>query len=295
MITPQNTAIAPTDELVSRLLKRYSPGNYYVGANARCFQCIRQVTLFARCPVLTPIADFHGRYVVIFGIGEGTIIISGDRRHTVRRGEALIIPPFTLHRYDALEGEPHPLAFIGFESDMNENVLESIENSVIPVSAEVWDLLDRIDVVYAAQPTCVPALIMQLLEMLTLVAALPLSSSTNQDADWERTMRVAKLARQQPTLSVPEIARSCGASESVLREALMRTTGIPIARFMRRLRLQNTFKLVAKRQFAAAAESAGYATTEAYSKAFKGEFDMSPSIFADWLLKNQASARPPSL
>lgn len=294
MINLQSIAIAPSDDLVARLLKRYSPGNYYIGANARYFQSIRQVTLFARNPTLVPIADFHGRYIVIFGIGEGTIVISGDRRHIVRRGEALIIPPFTLHRYEALEGERHPLAFVGFESDINENTLESIENSVLPVTAEVWELLDRMEMLYETQPTCIPALVMQLLEILTFAIPRTLATSTNHNADWERTMRVAGLTRKQPSLSVPEIARNCGASESVLREALMRTTGVPIARFMRRIRLQNTFKLVAKRQFAAAAESAGYATTEAYSKAFKAEFDMSPSVFADWLLNNKIIPRAPA-
>jgi hypothetical protein len=53
-------------------------------------------------------------------------VVSGARRHVVRRGQALLIPPFTLHRYEALDGARHPLAFLGFESDVGDDATDAV-------------------------------------------------------------------------------------------------------------------------------------------------------------------------
>ena len=288
--------MTPSDELLARLIRRYAPENYYAGANARCFRTIRQVTLFGRRPTITPTADFHHRYVLLLGIGEGTGVVSGARRHVVRRGQALLIPPFTLHRYEALDGARHPLAFLGFESDIGDDAtdavaLQGLDAGVVQVSPDGWDLVARIDRAFDANPALAPALTLQLLELL--VEATPLDSPTAvRHLDWERTQQVASLARSYPTYGVPELVRACGASESVLRGAVFATTAMPIARFMRMVRLQNTMALVARRKLAAATERAGYATAEAYSKAFKAEFGLAPSRFADLASKNRWYPRP---
>ena len=88
---------------------------------------------------------------------------------------------------------------------------------------------------------------------------------------------------------------ACGASESVLRSAVSATTGMPIARFVRQLRLQNSIPLAVRKQVLAAAERAGYATIEAYSKAFKAEFGLAPSQFADLALNNRWRVLPKPL
>ena len=109
----QPDATLPSEDLVARLLRRYAPENYFLGANARCFRSVRQVTLFARCPVILPTADFHNRFVLMLGIGQGTEVVCGERVHLVGPGQALLLPPFTLHRYVQHSSERQPLAFVG--------------------------------------------------------------------------------------------------------------------------------------------------------------------------------------
>jgi len=70
----------PPDELVARLMRRYAPENYYIGANAVCFRTVRQVTLFGRCPLLMPTADFHNRYVLLLGVGVGVVLDGVEAR-----------------------------------------------------------------------------------------------------------------------------------------------------------------------------------------------------------------------
>ena len=52
-------------------------------------------------------------------------------------------------------------------------------------------------------------------------------------------------------------------------------------------RLQNSLSLVKRKQLLAAAERAGYAIIEAHSKAFKAEFVLTPSQFAELALNNR--------
>lgn len=281
----QPNATLPPADLVARLLRHYAPENYFLGANARCFRSVRQVTLFARCPPLLPTADFHNRFVLMLGIGRGTEVVCGERVHLVGPGRALLLPPFTLHRYAQHGTERQPLAFVGFESDMGDDAADGVaavglDTGVVPVCPKSWQVLDQLEKAYVEHPELVPALTLHLLEVLA--AATPEAKGvTVRHIDWTRTQRVAQLARHHASLAVPDVARACGASESTLRAAVLQTTGMPIAHFMRQIRLQHTLALVASRQFAAAAERAGYATPEAYAKAFRAEFGMAPSQFAN--------------
>lgn len=286
----------PSDALVARLLQRYAPDNYFLGANARCFRSVRQVTLFARCPLIVPTADFHNRFVLILGIGKGTAVVCGERVHVIGPGQALLLPPFTLHRYQQHGAERQPLAFVGFESDMGDDAPDGVasmglDTGVVPLSAEAWQVVDQLDAACDARPALLPALTLQLLELLA-EGAPEVGGQALEHAAWSRTQRVAQVARHHPAYAVPELARACGASESVLRAAVLETTGMPIARFMRQIRLQHTFALVARRQFAVAAERAGYATPEAYAKAFKAEFGMAPSQYANLAADNGWRIRP---
>jgi type I restriction enzyme S subunit len=147
----------PPDDLVIRLLNRHAPANHYLGANARCFRAVRQVTLFARRPVILPSADFHHRYVLLFGIAKGAVVISGERRHVLRAGQALLIPPFTLHRYEPHDGERHPIGFIGFEADVGDDspdclALNLLDTGTTPISADAWQIVDRIETAMGSTP-----------------------------------------------------------------------------------------------------------------------------------------------
>jgi AraC-like DNA-binding protein len=294
--TARRIMALPSDALVSRLLRRDAPDNYFIGANARCFRSVRQVTLFARCPLFVPTADLHNRFVLILGIGQGTAVACGERVHVIGPGQALLVPPFTLHRYAQLREEPQPLAFVGFASDMGDDAPDGVASvgldaGVVPVSAEAWQVLDQLEAACDARPALLPALTLQLLEVLA-EGAPGAAGKPVEHADWARTQRVAQVARHHPAFAVHELARACGASEGVLRSAVLEITGMPIARFMRQIRLQHTFALVARRQFAAAAERAGYATPEAYAKAFKAEFGIAPAQFANLAADNGWRIRP---
>lgn len=290
------TMSLPPDALVVRLLNRHAPDNHYMGANARCFRSLRQVTLFARRPVILPSADFHHRHVLMLGIAGVAVVVSGERRHVLRPGHALLVPPFTLHRYEPFDGERHPIAFIGFEADIGDDSPEGVSFSPLdigttPISADAWQIVDSMESALRVAPERVPALTLLLLETLTAEVQRDTPSAVRHP-DWERTQMVARLARMHPTIDVPDLARACGSSESVLRRAVSSTTGMPIASFVRQLRLQNSLPFAVRRRFSFAAENAGYSTVEAYSKAFKAEFGVSPSQFAELVQKNRWRVLP---
>jgi AraC-like DNA-binding protein len=98
-------------------------------------------------------------------------------------------------------------------------------------------------------------------------------------------------ARARPLAGVGDLARACGLSEAVLRQAVAAATGLPAARFVRSLRLRTSAAWLTRREFARAAEVAGYETQEAYAKAFKSEFGQSPSRFAEMTTVCSVNAR----
>ena len=86
-----------------------APANHYLGANARCFRAVRQVTLFARRPLIWPSADFHDRYVLLLGIAKAAVVISGERGHVLRARPA----PGLLHHAIVLPRGEYPRCAAG--------------------------------------------------------------------------------------------------------------------------------------------------------------------------------------
>jgi len=89
--------------------------------------------------------------------------------------------------------------------------------------------------------------------------------------------------------STDDIARGCGYSRFHLTRVFMELTGEPLAGFMRRIRLERAACRIRTGESAAdAAIAAGFESPEAFSRAFKRAYGLSPRKFkqtlVDWQL-----------
>lgn len=281
--------ILPPPDLVERLLKRVDPPDYYVGANSHIFRSIRHVTLFARPPFISSRADFHHRHVVVIGLQEPLYVLIGSKELLIQGGDAVVIPPFELHGYRDAGAGRVPLAFIGFEADMGTDApdgitLGSTAGMPVRMSSEAWRIFDLLEQNFDETPALAPALVLNLLEYLLGQDPQPVASHVGY-MQWKRTSTLAHFAREQPFADVSDLARAVGLSEAVLRQAVAATTGMPVAKFVRRLRLRASLPWLTRRELSRAAEAAGYETQEAYTKAFKAEFGLPPSKFSEMTVR----------
>jgi AraC-like DNA-binding protein len=280
-----DTLVQPGAELVDRLLVRFRPPSYFLGANGAGFRALRELTLFARPPTGVASVDVHHRHLLIAPLTGPTLVVAGDHAQTVRVGEALLVLPFAPHQYRML-GEARPcLLFIGFEAAMGDLDAGRVNYAPLaagprPMGAEGWALVDAIERALHRRPSLTPCMLAQLLELLMTRAANEQAAEPFEDRCWLRTCRVAQQAVAEPFANVPELARDCATSESALRADVAAVAGQSLGAFIRRLRLYAVMPLVYQRDYAAAAVAAGYHSVEAFSKAFKAEIGEAPSITA---------------
>ena len=278
-----DSADLPTPELIERLLRRFRPPSYFSGANSGGFRALRELTLFARPPTGVASVDVHHRHLLIAPLSGPVDVVTGDRAHTVRVGEALLVLPFVPHQY-RMSGEVRPrLLFIGFEAGIGDLEAGGVNYSPLAdgarrMGADGWALVDAIERTLDARPSLTPCMLAQLLELLLLRAADDQAAEPFEQRAWLRTCRVAKEALAEPFATVPELARACATSESALRADVAAVTGQSLGAFVRRLRVYAVMPLVYRREYAAAAVAAGYHSPEAFSKAFKAEVGEAPSV-----------------
>ena len=83
--------------------------------------------------------------------------------------------------------------------------------------------------------------------------------------------------------TIPELARECGTSPTVLKEAFREEYGMPLYAWTRRRRMIAAAKLIVQSRLSVAevSRAAGYANPSKFARAFSACLGMTPSAWRD--------------
>lgn len=243
-----------------------------------------------------PRASSHGRarphgarqnIVIVCAAGSGTCHLPSGA-HTVRAGQALVIPAGTAHRYEADEHDPWTIWWIhGVGSGVDElfaTIGTTVDQPVIGIGdpARIIDLIDMIirrmerdetmSTLVAASGAAWHALALLAADRRTVAHDVvdPIEATIEH-------LRAASSTR----VSVGELAGMAGLSESHYTALFRRATGYGVLEFQTRLRMGLARELLdtTDRTISSIALQVGYPDPLYFSRHFRRIHAMSPSEY----------------
>jgi AraC-like DNA-binding protein len=229
---------------------------------------LNQLSHLSRQPSL------HQRWVFVVALsGTGTLQL--DQHSIVMpEGHAVLVPPLHLHGYKNAAAQLSWL-FITFDwpshvaADNSFGCIRELSQESKHLLASLLKTMQRANV----SGTIAAA---QLLELLRLLWPLETSTVQNRDTLFER---IHALCSTQPGISVPDVAREIGISESHLRARFRSEFGISLGRYLRESRLRQAALWLRDEKISVqlASERSGYPDAATFSRAFSKSLGYKPS------------------
>ncbi len=224
--------------------------------------------------------SFHQRWVLIFALrGKATLQLD---QHSVDipSGGLTLIPPLRLHRYSRASASLRWL-FVTFDWPRH-TASDAYIGSVQYIGAQTLDLLRQLLAVTqreAANATIAAATLLELIRV-----NWPLDDAV-EARDGQLLDMVRALCGERPDISLAEVARKLGMSESHLRARFRSAYGISLGSYLRETRLRRAALLlqIERASVGEAAAFAGYADIATFSRAFRKCLGYNPSSVAKGL------------
>lgn len=222
----------------------------------------------------------HHRFVLILALRGTVSVCVDDRVIPLNRGVGLLVFPFQFHHY--IETDQRDLLWIFITFDLADaQALSSLQYRPFVITREVRDLSTRLIKAYQEEG--------RLSELPALLLALLLAHLRRQEPAPNRTpsaqanpglvTQVNLLAhRVHEPITIKEIARSLGISQSHLRARFRASCGVSLGKHLRRLRLERACGLLrlTPDRITEVAEKCGFNSIYSFSRAFRNAFDRSP-------------------
>jgi AraC-like DNA-binding protein len=238
--------------------------------------------------VANNLRSHHHRCVFVTALhGDGVVCV--DASHVrLKEGESLLIFPFQFHSYMEIPSGDICWAFTTFET-ANPEDLEPLK----PLRDSTRSLNTTDALLLQALLECWESESMQAL--LPLHLALFLRRLAAAKAPEKKPRRIVKgsgadllarvnayvLPRLAQPISLVELGRALGQSESHLRAQFRALTGHSLGSHLRLLRIQKACQLLHSTPLpiAAVAEQCGFDSVYSFSRAFKNVWDISPRAY----------------
>lgn len=110
-----------------------------------------------------------------------------------------------------------------------------------------------------------------------------MSQNTQRRREIAQTARETVLSHLSSPLTIPELARECGTSPTVLKESFREEYGMPLYAWARRRRMIAAAKLLVQTRLSVAeiAHAVGYSNPSKFARAFSACLGMNPSAWRD--------------
>ncbi|MBE2212423.1 MAG: helix-turn-helix transcriptional regulator [Opitutaceae bacterium] len=270
-------AIAATLPQPSNPLLGRRPGPLVLPDNIICFQrrSTRELNHPRRGRAL------HHRFVLILALRGGVPVCVDDRVIPLDPGEGLLVFPFQFHHYLALEDDRAlHWAFITFDL-ADAQGLAALQYQPFTITREVRDYARQLISAYQEEGRTseLPALLLAL-----LLAHLRRQEHAPQrqpapDANPGLVTQVNQLAhRVDAPITIKELARTLGISQSHLRARFQASCGVSLGRHLRRLRLERACGLLrlTPDRITEVAAKCGFTSIYTFSRAFSAAYGRSP-------------------
>lgn len=239
----------------------------------------------------SPRVSHHHRFVLVCALeADGEVCVDAENI-TLRRGEALLIQPFQFHYFLRFSQDDIRWFFVTFEPD-DEAKLEGFRNAGPRVlEREGMIILDGlIESWLGRRQTNGLALHLSLLVSYLLDGASgarttssSLSAMSRGDDELLRRINGFAQARRHQQFSIEEIGSAFGMSANTLRARFKEATGLTLGKHLRELHIQHACSLLYRKdsRIAEVAETCGFASESAFSRAFKTARGVSPREYRD--------------
>ena len=285
----------PTDPESPFLLKLFaripSPLDYYHGVVHGLPALPENILLFTRNEGLSlnnlNQRNFHHRHILLLPLqGWGRVIVDGEVC-ALGPGSALLIRPYQFHHYSDLPSGPIAWLFLSFD------LAESLEQ-VPPVRnvCSRWFWTDLAALIEAYLTKALDWSGRQVAHRLALLLGglsgdppqpSPEPCSRKLQADEELILQIHQLIRRTLSnpLSLSEMGRQLGLSESRLRTKFREATGYSLGEFQKTMRLQHAAHLLITKRLPvqAVANRCGWESAFSFSRAFKNYWGIPPRDF----------------
>lgn len=234
--------------------------------------------------------------LIFFAGGLGTVTIDG-RRFACRRGDLVVVPPYTVHSICADPEQPHDNYYLHidvFPPYLRDPIVRSISNSAGPTKSAAPDMpaclevLRRMETEYENPRAGGRAIVESSARvLLLLVARARIRTFGELPTPSERSVLDKAIAFLEERIAervvVDALASECGTSKSVLFRVFRRHLGVPPIEFQRFLRLRRAELMLRTTDLPVKAISGtlGFSSQFHFSELFKERYGASPSGFRE--------------
>ncbi|MDQ8193000.1 AraC family transcriptional regulator [Coraliomargarita sp. SDUM461004] len=271
------------------------PSNYFEGVRTADPLHVDNVLLFYRPHFLEAtqhgaIRWLHSRHILVSNFGVPGVAHLNMIPYQVNQFSAILISPYELHFFTAIEQPLSAWLFMTFETE-TPLAFQSEQNPVITLSAShvdrlatlaSWAVQRKYNTLqsnqFIAQTT-------ELLESLRPQWSRRGTTATQIASNSSHALlnRISKHLKANPalSLSIAQLAATSDCSERHLRRMFQQRTGMPLGAFLKKYRISRIIQLVGRDglSLSKAAEICGYSAPSALSRAFKAHTGRTPREF----------------
>ena len=264
------------------------PLDYYKGRAPLALTLPRNILLFLRKTKSTLQLEAlqdrsHHRFVLIFNLQTQGQVHVDELSFSFQPGQALLVFPYQFHHYSGLEDSNLEWLFCTFETDDAE-LLAPLRNSVVGTNPEIKATMQKLVAEWQASDTSMlqPLLLQLLLELKTarLRENMPARFEGNRNS-LVRTVNEILVLSGGRDVSVEDIMKRVGLSQSRLRVVFKEVSGVPLGAYMQNYRISCALALLrnSTHSLAEVSRMCGFGSPQAFSRVFKHVMGISPLKF----------------
>ena len=246
-------------------------------------------------------AHLHSRYELYYLNRGSCSFFVGGRLFAMQEGSGILIPPGVLHStsYRSSHAGAERTALFFREEDLNYADLRDLVGGWVKTERPSLFLLDQsfregLEALFAAmlaEDRIRDCYCERMLDLRCKEVLLYLSRCALYEEDLPQELRTGDPlvllaarfigAHYAQKLGIPELARACGCSESLLSLRFKRATGIGVHAYLQGFRLQQAASLLAqtKRSVTDIAFSCGFQSPGYFKDAFRKVYGISPRAY----------------
>lgn len=222
----------------------------------------------------------HHRFVLILALRGDVQVCVDDRVVPLDSGEGLLVFPFQFHHY--IDAAPRELRWIFITFDLADaQGISALQYQPFAITREVRDIVTRLIRAYQQEgrQSELPALLLALLLAHLRRQEPAPRRAPPREGETGLVTRVNQLAhRVDEPVTIKELARALGISQSHLRARFRASCNVSLGRHLRRLRLERACGLLrlTPDRITEVAEKCGFTSIYTFSRAFTAAFGKSP-------------------
>lgn len=285
------------DHMVERLESVADPPNFYHGlADRSRFSTQSAVVFLQRSRAALQRAKIsnrsHHRHVFLFVVRSAGVVGLDGSHLRIKPGEALLIRPFQLHSFPAVDASDIRWLFVTFEVERGGEKLQELDHRIIRTGTETRDVICRLLQLWADSggrsgadiflPILDSLLALLVRDMEFRAGQLPIRVTESlSTGNWISRVQTELKQTVENNLTVEEVARRIGCSVRYLRNRFQQETGVTPREYRVNFQLHRARSLIGETDLSLAeiANLTGFESQQAFCRFFRAKTGKRPSDY----------------